>query len=260
MLKRRIIPVQLLAPSAPSGALRLVKPTQFGAWRDVGDPVKSSKVYSDQDADELVFLNIDRGVRNVDAVLSILARVSEACFMPLSVGGGISSFEDARRLIQSGADKVVVNSAAYRDVSIVTRIADAFGTQAVIASVDVRRDQSAATWRCFSDCGRREESASLSAHLDALVRAGAGELLITSIDREGTMSGYDVELLRFAASRVPIPVIGHGGAGTYEHMKAAFLETGADALACASLFNFGDNNPIRAKAHLTNAGVRFKAT
>lgn len=259
MLKRRIIPVQLLAPTASStGAMRLVKPMQFGAWRDVGDPVKSSKVYSDQDADELVFLNIDRGERSVEAVLSILARVSEACFMPLSVGGGITSFEDARRLIQSGADKVVVNSAAYRDAGIITRIADAFGTQAVIAAVDVRAD--ATGWRCYSDCGRRLEEVALGAHLDALVNAGAGEVLVTSIDREGTMTGYDLALLRFVAARVPIPVIGHGGAGTYEHMKAAFLETGVDALACASLFNFGDNNPIRAKAHLTNAGVAFKAT
>lgn len=250
MLKRRIIPVQLLAGG------RLVKPVQFGAWRDVGDPVKSSRVYNDQDADELVFLNVDRGERSIEPLLDVLRKVSEVCFMPLSVGGGIRSLDDARRLILSGADKVVVNSIAYAKSAVLTEIAGAFGAQAVICSVDVRRE--AGSWRCFSGCGGEREGVSLLDHLRSVVEAGAGEILVTSIDREGTMVGYDVELLRQVSGAVSVPVIGHGGAGTYEHLKTAFLESGVDALACGSLFNFGDNNPLRAKAHLANAGIPLK--
>ena len=250
MLKRRIVPVQLLVNG------RLVKPTRFDTWRDVGDPVKSSKVYNDQTADELVFLNIDRGPRSIEPLLELIEAVSEVCFMPLSLGGGIASFEDARRLILGGADKVVVNSLCYRSPDAVRAISEAFGAQAVVASVDVRG--AAGQWRCFSDCGRAPEAAELDRHLDALAAMGAGEVLITSIDREGTMSGYDLELLAHVASRTGLPVIGHGGAGTYEHLKEAFLKTPVDALACGSLFNFGDNNPLRAKAHLANAGIAFK--
>ncbi len=250
MLKRRIVPVQLLMGG------RLVKPTRFDTWRDVGDPVKSSKVYSDQTADELVFLNIERGKRTIEPLLTLIHAVSEVCFMPLSLGGGIMSFDDARRLILGGADKVVLNSLCYREPQTVRAISEAFGAQAVVASVDVRGEHGA--WRCFSDCGRAEEAVELGRHLDALAAMGAGEVLITSIDREGTMEGYDLELLAHVAGRTSLPVIGHGGAGTYEHMKQAFLETSVDALACGSLFNFGDNNPLRAKAHLANAGIAFK--
>ncbi len=250
MLKRRIIPVQLLVNG------RLVKPTRFDTWRDVGDPVKSSKVYNDQTADELVFLNIERGGRTIEPLLTLIQGVSEVCFMPLSVGGGVRTFEDAKRLILGGADKVVLNEACYRSPAVVKAISDAFGAQAVIASVDVRGADG--KWACFSDCGRAEEPVTLDAHLAGLEAMGVGEVMITSIDREGTMTGYDVALLNHVTTRTALPVIGHGGCGTYEHMKEAFLGTRADALACASLFNFGDNNPLRAKAHLANSGIAFK--
>lgn len=252
MLKRRIIPIQLLARG------RLVKTTAFGAWRDVGDPIASSKVYSAQQADELVFLNIDRDARTIEPMLRLLEKVSEVVFMPLALGGGITRFEDAEALLRHGADKVVVDSAAYRDVSLVTRIADRFGAQAVVVCIDVRRDPATGARVLYSDCGRTRESASLEEHVDRVVAAGAGELLVQSIDRDGTMTGYDVPLVRAVAERSPIPVIGAGGAGTYEHMRDAFVESGASALACGSLFNFGDNNPIRAKAFLSNHGLKFK--
>lgn len=253
MLKRRIIPVQLLAGG------RLVKTVQFGEWRDVGDPVASSKVYSAQQADELVFLNIDREVRTVEPMLALLDRVSEVVFMPLALGGGIRTFEDAERLLRRGADKVVVNSAVYDDVSLVSRIADRFGAQAVVVALDVRRDPSSGRPSLFSDCGTRVRDVPVEEHVDRVVQAGAGELLVQSIDRDGTMAGYDVALITSVAKRTRIPVIGCGGAGTYEHMRDAFLESGANALACGSLFNFGDNNPIRAKAFLSNHGLKFKA-
>lgn len=252
MLKRRIIPVQLLIDG------RLVKTVRFGAYRDVGDPVASSKVYNAQNADELVFLNISRAERSVEPMLRLLERVSEEVFMPLALGGGIRSVDDASRLIRAGADKVVVNSAAYRDPELLRGIADRFGAQAVVVSVDVRREGEDGEYVLYSDCGRRREEAGLDEHVERAVEHGAGEILVNSIDRDGTMEGYDLGLIRRVVAHSPAPVIGCGGAGHYNHLKEAFLEAGASALACGSLFNFGDNNPIRAKAFLTNYGIPFK--
>ena len=252
MLKKRIIPVQLLLDG------RLVKTKQFGAYRDVGDPVASSRVYNAQNADELVFLNINRSARGIDPLLTLLERVSEVTFMPLSLGGGVTSYDSAARLIRSGADKVVLNSAAYSDPQLITSIADAFGSQAVIVSIDARLDSNYAEYTVYSDCGRKAEAVTLDAHLEKVVAAGAGEIFINSIDRDGMMNGYDIPLLKKVASAVSIPVIGCGGAGHYNHLKDAFLETRVSALACGSLFNFTDSNPIRAKAFLTNYGIPFK--
>lgn len=252
MLKKRIIPVQLLLDG------RLVKTKQFGAYRDVGDPVASSRVYNAQNADELVFLNINRSARGIDPLLTLLERVSEVTFMPLSLGGGVTSYDSAARLIRSGADKVVLNSAAYSDPQLITSIADAFGSQAVIVSIDARLDSNSGEYTVYSDCGRKAEAVTLDAHLEKVVAAGAGEIFINSIDRDGMMNGYDIPLLKKVASAVSIPVIGCGGAGHYNHLKDAFLETRVSALACGSLFNFTDSNPIRAKAFLTNYGIPFK--
>lgn len=252
MLKKRIIPVQLLLDG------RLVKTRQFGAYRDVGDPVASSRVYNAQNADELVFLNINRSARDIEPLLILLERVSAVSFMPLSLGGGITSFDSAARLIRSGADKVVLNSAAYRDPELITRIADSFGSQAVIVGLDARLNADSGEYTLFSDCGRAAEAVSLDAHLERVIAAGAGEIFVNSIDRDGMMNGYDIPLLKKVASAVPIPVIGCGGAGHYNHLKDAFLESRVSALACGSLFNFTDSNPIRAKAFLTNYGIPFK--
>jgi imidazole glycerol-phosphate synthase subunit HisF len=251
LLKKRIIPIQLPIEG------RLVKTVRFDAYRDVGDPVASSKVYNAQNADELVFLNISRTERSIEPMLRLLERVSEEVFMPLSLGGGIASAADAARLIRSGADKVVVNSAVYRDYDLVRAIADLFGAQAVVVSVDARHEGDG-DYALYSDCGRRREEVSLEAHVERVVEHGAGEILVNSIDRDGTMEGYDLELLRRVAARSSVPVIGCGGAGHYNHLKEGFLEGGVSALACGSLFNFGDNNPIRAKAFLTNYGIPFK--
>ena len=251
MLKKRIIPIQLLLDT------RLVKTVTFGSYRDVGDPVQSSKVYNAQDADELVFLNINRGDRTLAPLVTLLEKVSEVCFMPLSMGGGVRSLADAELLIKHGADKVVVNSACYRDDRLVTQIADKFGSQAVIVSIDARGTADSG-WQLFSDCGRQPETRSLEEHLRAVVQRGAGEIFINSIDRDGTMSGYDIPLIQETMRHAGIPVIACGGAGDYTHMKDAFLTTGVSALACGSLFNFGDNQPIRAKAFLSNYDIPFK--
>jgi imidazole glycerol-phosphate synthase subunit HisF len=251
MLKKRIIPVQLLLGE------RLVKTTGFNHWRDVGDPVASSRVYNSQYADELIFLNISRDSRSIAPLLQVIEKVSSVCFMPLSLGGGVNSLADATALIKQGADKVILNSAVYRDYSLISRIADTFGSQAAIVSIDVKRMDSG-NFSLFSHCGRVEEKMGLPEHIEKVVAAGAGEIFVNSINNDGAMQGYDIALIREVVDLAKIPVIGCGGAGNFSHMKEAFLSSGASALACGSLFNFGDNNPIRAKAFLTNHGLPFK--
>lgn len=252
MLKKRIIPVQLLINN------RLVKTIQFNNYRDVGNPVTSSKIYTDSDADELIFLNINRDSRSIESLLNLIEKVSEVCFMPLSLGGGIKTSDDAELLIKNGADKIVINSACYRDKPIISKIAEKFGTQAVVVSIDVKLDESNGNYQLYSDCGKQQETISLEQHIREVIEYGAGEIFINSIDRDGTMTGYDIILGKMVVEYSSVPVILCGGAGNFEHMKEAFCETGVSALACGSLFNFGDNNPIRAKAFLTNYDLPFK--
>ena len=252
MLKKRIIPVQLLLDG------RLVKTVRFGEWRDVGDPVKSSAVYNSQYADELIFLNIAREQRTIAPLISLIEQVSRVCFMPLAIGGGIATSDEAAELIRTGADKIVVNSAAYRDRAVIRETAERFGAQAVVVSIDARFDGDLGTYQLYSDCGRIREKIGLEDHIARCVEAGAGEIMIQSIDRDGTMEGYDLELVRRAKAAAGVPVIAAGGSGNYAHLRDLFLETDVAAAACGSLFNFSDSNPIRAKAFLSNHGLRFK--
>ncbi|MCP3932288.1 MAG: imidazole glycerol phosphate synthase subunit HisF [Bacteroidetes bacterium] len=252
MLKKRIIPVQLLIDN------RLVKTIAFDKYRDVGNPVTSSKIYNYSDADELVFLNIAREQRSIEPLLLLIEGVSEVCFMPLSLGGGIKHLDDVEMLIKNGADKIVLNSAIYKDLSLISRITNKFGSQAVVVSIDVKYDEITKQYQLFSNCGRKLEDVSLENHIKSVVKYGAGEILVNSIDRDGTMTGYDIDLIRLTVEYAGIPVIGCGGAGNFDHMKDAFTETNVSALACGSLFNFGDNNPIRAKAFLSNYNLPFK--
>lgn len=250
MLKHRIIPVQLLMNG------RLVKTRQFADWRDVGDPVKSSAVYNSQYADELIFLNIARDRASVQPLAELMQKVSQECFMPLSVGGGICTLEDAAYLIQNGADKIVINSAAYKDYTLISRIADRFGTQAVVVAIDAKRE--GAGYVAVSASASQREPVEFEEHLCACEDAGAGEFLIQSVDHDGMMEGFDLHLLRLACAAARVPVIGCGGSGQYNHLKEAFLESDVSALACGSLFNFSDSNPLRAKAFLSNYGLQFK--
>lgn len=249
MLKRRIIPIELL----DSG--RLVKTVRFDAPRDVGDPVKSSQVYSDQDADELVLLNICRDKRNVEELIHAVTHISQECFVPFTVGGGISTLNDAAKIIDTGADKILINSAAYKNPKLVKEIAEHYGRQAVVVGIDVRCEDG--KFVLYSNCGRQHETISLEDHISKLVQGGAGEIMIQSIDRDGTMNGYDLELLSIVTKASSIPVIIAGGPGDFMHLKEAF-DYGADAAACGSLFNFGDNNPLRAKAFLKNYSIPLK--
>ncbi|WP_448552042.1 imidazole glycerol phosphate synthase subunit HisF [Thalassotalea montiporae] len=250
MLKKRIIPLMLLLDE------RLVKTVQFDSWRDVGDPVKSASVYNSQYTDELVLLNIARHSRSIDQLAELIPEIAKVSFMPLSVGGGINRFDDAAYLINQGADKIIVNSAAYSTPELITQIADKFGRQAVIVSIDTKHQDSQHV--LYSHCGQQAESISLEQHINTCQQAGAGEFMIQSIDHDGMMSGFDLELLNQVVAISKVPVIGCSGSGDYQHLKQAFVETGVSALGCGSLFNFSDSNPIRAKNYLTNYNLAFK--
>ena len=250
MLKRRIIPIQLISNG------RLVKSIKFKDFRDVGDPVKSSAIYNSQNADELILLNVSRENNSCQTLIEILKKISEVCYMPLAVGGGINKFSDAALLIESGADKVVINSSAYNNLELINLVAKHYGNQAVVVGVDVKF--CANEYQLLSQNATKIEAIGLNEHLKLCEAEGAGEFLIQSIDQDGVMNGYDIELLKLACSTVKSPIIGCGGSGNYNHLKEAFLETDVSALACGSLFNFSDSNPMRAKAFLSNYDFHFK--
>jgi len=250
MLKRRIIPIELLLDG------RLVKTVGFDSCRDVGDPLKSSLVYSNQDADELILLNIGRERRDTRETVDYLRAIAGKCFMPLAVGGGVRSVDDAALLFAAGADKVIVNSAAYGDPGLISAITDRWGSQSLVVSMDVMQRADGAHL-LFSDCGRKAEAINPLAHMLFALAAGAGELLVNSIQNDGVMTGYDLDIIRLLRPLCHVPLIICGGAGNYQHLKDAF-DLGVNAVACGSLFNFGDNNPLRAKSFLKNYDVPLK--
>ena len=178
--------------------------------------------------------------------------------MPLSLGGGIRSYDDAATLIKSGADKVVLNSIAYREPEVINKVKTQFGAQAVVVCIDVRLDKKNNEYQLYSHCGQNKEPITLDEHLQCVVNAGAGEILIQAIDHDGTMAGFDVPLVKRVNDFCDLPVIACGGSGNYEHLKEVFIETNVSAVACGSIFNFSDSNLIRAKSFLSNYDLPFK--
>jgi cyclase len=251
VLKKRIIPVQLLLNN------RLVKTKNFEDYRDVGNPVKSSKIYNDSDADELVFLNIERDHKSIDPLLKVLEQVSKVCFMPLALGGGVKSIKDIETLFRNGADKVIINSEVYSNYDLLNQASLLFGKQSIIVSIDVKKNNNN-NYSLYSNCGKNLQKISLSDHLRICESKGAGEIFLNSIDNDGMMNGYDINLINVVKTSCNLPVIACGGAGNFNHMREAFEKTGISALACGSIFNFGDNNPIRAKSFLQNYNLDFK--
>ena len=250
MLKKRIIPIELYDCG------RLIKTKNFMHPRDVGNPAKSSQVYSDQDADELILLNIARDRSFPAQFVQIVSQIAKNCYVPLTVGGSIQTKIQALSLFEAGADKIVVNSQAYENPGLITEIARDLGKQAIIVGIDVKKNSSN-VYSCLSDCSRRMENISLINHVQRVIEAGAGELIIQSIDNDGMMNGYDLELLSFLIERSSVPIIIAGGAGNFMDLLKAF-QIGASGAACGSLFNFGDNNPLRAKAFLKNYNIPLK--
>ena len=237
----------------------MVKGVQFVDLVDAGDPVEQARFYDASGADEVVFLDISATHEGRATLVDIIRRAADEVFIPLTVGGGVRAVEDVRRLLEAGADKVAINSAALVDPDLLTRAADAFGAQCVVLAIDAK--QTGATpsgWEVFTHGGRKPTGRDAVAWAAEGVRLGAGELLVTSMDRDGTKAGYDLDLLRALDEAVDVPVIASGGAGTLDHLAEGLTEGRADAVLAASMFHFRETTVAEAKAHLAAAGVPIR--
>jgi cyclase len=237
---------------------RVVKGVQFVSLRDAGDPVEQARAYDAAGADELMFLDITASHERRDTILDVVARTADVCFMPLSVGGGIRQVEDARRLLLAGADKISVNTAAVENRDLVAACADAFGSQATVVAIDAKR--AGERWEVFTYGGRRATGLDVVEYAAEVVARGAGEILLTSMDRDGAKTGYDLGLLKAVTSAVSVPVIASGGAGAAHHMPEAVLQGGADAVLAASIFHFGEVSIGEVKAEMARAGIPVRQT
>jgi cyclase len=238
---------------------RVVKGVNFVDLKDAGDPVEAARVYDAAGADELCFLDITASHEERGTLLDVVARTAEVCFMPLTVGGGVRTVEDARALLLAGADKVAVNSAAVARPELVADLADRFGAQCVVGSVDARRVGDG-QWEIFTHGGRRPTGVDALAHARRLAELGAGELLVTSMDGDGTQRGYDLALIRAIADSVSVPVVASGGVGTLQHLVDGVIEGRASAVLAASIFHFGTYSVRDAREALSAAGIAVRST
>ena len=232
---------------------RVVKGVNFVDLKDAGDPVEQARAYDLAGADELCFLDISASHEGRGTLLEVVRRTAEVCFMPLTVGGGVRSAQDARALLLAGADKVAVNSAAVARPEVVAEIAQKMGSQCVVASVDARK--TARGWEIFTHGGRNATGIDAVEHAIRLAQLGAGELLVTSMDGDGTQAGYDLDLTRTIADAVSIPVVASGGVGTLEHLVEGVTRGHASAVLAASIFHFGTHTIAEAHAALRAAGL-----
>lgn len=244
---------------------RVVKGVQFVDLVDAGDPVEAAIAYDAAGADELTFLDITASAEGRDTIFDVVARTAEHCFMPVTVGGGIRKIEDIRKLLLAGADKVSINSAAVNDPDFISRAADKFGDQCIVVSVDARRKQTRAPgqhnrdeWEIFTHGGRNPTGLDAVEFAVRMVERGAGELLVTSMDRDGTKSGFDLDLTRTIADAVHVPVIASGGVGTLDDLVDGVKVGHASAVLAASIFHFGTFTIGEAKAHLQKNGVAVR--
>lgn len=254
MLARRLIPCLDVKDG------RVVKGINFLSLRDAGDPVEQAAAYDAQGADEICYLDISAAPEGRSTLVDVVARTADQVFAPLTVGGGVRSVGDAERLLEAGADKIAINTAAIRDPALVAACAARFGSQAIVVAIDAKRRPAAGdalAWEVFSHGGRTPEGLEVVAWCRRLADLGAGELLVTSMDRDGTGSGYDTALVAAVAGAVPIPVIASGGVGELAHL-AAGLEAGADAVLAASIFHFGQHTIGEAKAYLDARGIAVR--
>jgi cyclase len=237
---------------------RVVKGVQFVSLRDAGDPVEQARAYDAAGADELMFLDITASHENRGTILDVVARTADVCFMPLSVGGGIRTVEDARRLLLAGADKISINTAAVENPDVISACADAFGSQATVVAIDAKR--TADGWRVFTYGGRKDTGLNVVDYAAEAVARGAGEILLTSMDRDGAKIGYDLELLKAVTGAVTVPVIASGGAGNAGHMVDAVKAGGADAVLAASIFHFGEVSISEVKAAMAAEKIPVRLT
>jgi cyclase len=247
-LKTRIIPCLDVKDG------RVVKGVQFVDLVDAGDPVEAARAYDAAGADELCFLDISASHEGRGILLDAVTRTAEACFMPLTVGGGVRATDDIRRLLLAGADKVSINTAAVTRPDFVREAAEKFGAQCIVVAIDARH-VSGGRWEIFTHGGRKPTGIDAVAFARQVASLGAGELLVTSMDRDGTKTGYDTALTRAIAGAVPVPVIASGGVGTLDHLVAGVREGGASAVLAASIFHFGTYTVAEAKARMTASGI-----
>ena len=251
MLKVRVIPCLDVKDG------RVVKGVNFVDLRDAGDPVEQAKVYDREGADELCFLDITASSDNRDIILDVVSRTAEACFMPLTVGGGVRTLDDIRRLLLAGADKVSINTAAVKTPEFVREAAKKFGSQCIVVAIDAKATGPGA-WEVFTHGGRNPTGLDAVEWATRMESYGAGEILLTSMDRDGTKAGFDNELTRAIADTVSIPVIASGGVGTLDHMVDGVREGHASAVLAASIFHFGEHSIAETKAHMAAAGVAVR--
>ena len=248
MLKVRVIPTLLWKQFG------LVKGEAFDSWRRIGPVLPAIKVYNQREVDELILVDILAHDSTDELDFESIDDFGRECFVPLTVGGGIRRIDQVQHLLRAGADKVCINTASYDNPGLITEIADRHGVQCVVASVDVREDPSGG-WKCFSHAGTRPTGREVADWSSEMEDRGAGEILITSITRDGMMQGYDLALVEAVVRAVQIPVIASGGAGNYQHMVDVVVQAGASAVAAASMFHFTEQTPAGAKAALAEAGV-----
>jgi cyclase len=251
MLKARVIPCLDVQEG------RVVKGVNFVDLRDAGDPVECAMAYDAAGADELCFLDITASHENRGILLDVVSRTAEACFMPLTVGGGIRTLEDIRQLLLAGADKASINSAAVSNPDFVREAAEKFGSQCVVVAIDAKRVQPG-VWEIFTHGGRRSTGINAIEFAQKVTSLGAGEILLTSMDRDGTKAGFDLELTRSVADAVAVPVIASGGVGNLEHLVAGINEGRATAVLAASIFHFGEYSIPQAKRYMAAAGVPIR--
>jgi cyclase len=250
-LAKRII------PCLDVHAGRVVKGINFVQLRDAGDPVETARRYDDAGADELTFLDITASSDARDTIVEVIERVAEQVFIPLTVGGGVRQVEDVRKLLNAGADKVSINPAAVENPDLVERAACRFGSQAIVVAIDARRS-SPGHWEVYTHGGRKPRGLDVVEWAARMARIGAGEILLTSMDRDGTKSGFDLELTRSVSEAVPVPVIASGGVGTMEHMAEGIEKGRADAVLAASVFHFGEISIPDAKRFLAARGIEMR--
>jgi len=252
MLKVRIIPCLDVKDG------RVVKGVNFVDLRDAGDPVEAATAYDAAGADELCFLDITASHEQRGTILDVVRRTAERCFMPLTVGGGVRTLDDIRKLLEAGADKVSINTAAVKNRDFVREAADKFGRQCIVVAVDAKKvSESGAPdrWEIFTHGGRNRTGIDAVEYAREAVNLGAGEILLTSMDRDGTRAGFDIALTRAIADAVEVPVIASGGVGTLDHLVEGVREGGASAVLAASIFHFGDHTISEAKQHMADAGI-----
>ena len=252
MLKARVIPCLDVKDG------RVVKGVNFVDLVDAGDPVEAAIAYDTAGADELCFLDITASHENRETIFDVVQRTAEHCFMPVTVGGGVRNVDDIRKLLLAGADKVAINTAAVNDRSFVARAAEKFGNQCIVVAIDAKRT-GPDKWEIYTHGGRKPTGIDAVEYAREVVALGAGEILLTSMDRDGTKAGFDLELTRAIADAVPVPVIASGGVGRLDHLVEGISEGHASAVLAASIFHFGTYTIAAAKAHMAKAGIPVRA-